>query len=166
MSKKPPTVEEVLGLLDQRNAADVGGNELLLQKKYGLDNLVSVYVEAFPQIKNWAGRMHIMFYLPRFARSNQQVVEVARLGLNDRSRIVRTYSCEVLAYSLDPESIPFLEQILDHRDETTRGDAAAAINAIYKQNHHLWVDRKETGRYFWVVQPGDDPRGILMPKRE
>ena len=162
----PPTVSEVLEKLDQRSESEAGGNDLRLKKKYGLKKLVSVYVEAFPQIKNWAGRMHIMYSLPQFARSDKQVVEVARFGLNDRSRIVRYYACQVLAYSLDRESIPFLEAILDHADEKTRGYAADAIKAITKQNHHLWMDPNETGRYFWVLRPGDDPRGIIVPKCE
>lgn len=162
---KSPSVDEILHLLDRRNESEVGGNEIRLQRKYGLDNLISVYIEAFPRIKNWAGRMHIMFWIRRYARSNPLVLEIAKRGLADRSRIVRTYSCSALAYSLDANSIPNLKQLLDHDDETTRGDAAAAIKAIEKQNHHLWADRQETGKSYWVVNPGDDPSGIISPNR-
>ena len=158
---KSPSVDEVIRMLDRRNGSEVGANEIRLQKQYGLDNLVGAYVEAFSQIKNWAGRMHIMFWIRRYARSNPSVVEVAKLGLSDRSRIVRTYSCSALAYALDKSSIPDLKTLLDHNDETTRGDAVAAIRAIEMQNHHLWADRQETGKCYWVVNPEDDPRGIV-----
>ena len=149
----------MIRLLDRRKESEVGGNEIRLQKQYGLDNLVPVYIEAFPRIKNWAGRMHIMFWLRRYARSNPLVVEIAKQGLNDRSRIVRNYSCSALAYSLDSNSIPELSRLLDHYDESTVTDASAAIMAIKKQNHHLWVDRHETGQAFWIVNPEDEPIG-------
>lgn len=38
---------------------------------------------------------------------------------------------------------------------TTAEDAAAAIDAIERQNHHLFVDRDHSGRVRWSVNPDD-----------
>lgn len=145
-------------MLDLRDKSKVGGNEIQLQRKYGLKNLVAVYVDALPQIKNWPGRMHIMFWIQRYARSDRRVVEAARNALQDRSRIVRYYACGALAFALDSESIPCLEELLSHRDASTRADAAAAIDAIRCGNHHYFADRRHTGEVFW------SPDGKLRSK--
>lgn len=157
MTSTPPSVDEILKLLDLRIESEVGCNEIRLRKRYGLDNLISVYAEAVPQIKNWAGRMHIMFLLQGRARGNEKVVRVARHALRDRSRIVRNYACGALAFALDTESIPYLEEMLTHKDESTRADAAAAVDAIKCGNHHYFSDRKHTGKIFW--HPGGFPKG-------
>jgi len=156
LTTKSPSVDEVIRLLDRRNESEVGGNEIRLQKKYGLENLVAVYVGAFSRIKNWAGRMHIMFWLQGRGRGDDRVIEVARRALRDRSRIVRNYACGTLAFALDLGSIPHLEELLTHKDESTRADAAAAIDAIRCGNHHYFADRNHTGKSFW--HPGGHSR--------
>ena len=45
-----PTVEEVVDALDRRLESEVGGNEIRLQRKYGLDALMPVYLEALPKL--------------------------------------------------------------------------------------------------------------------
>jgi hypothetical protein len=37
----------------------------------------------------------------------------------------------------------------------TPADAVAAIEAILKKNHHLFVDRSHSGKTFWQVNAGD-----------
>src|SRR5688500_2447612 len=42
-------------------------------------------------------------------------------------------------------------------DPKTSGYAPASIEAIRRQNHHLFIDRDASGRSYWVVNPEDDP---------
>jgi hypothetical protein len=67
--------------------------------------------------------------------------------------MVRKRACSILAYSLRQDAVPHLEHLLCHRDQKTRDDAAAAIDAIKHRNHHYWVDRDQSGRVFWKVGP-------------
>ena len=67
------------------------------------------------------------------------------------------HACEVLAYSLREDTIPFLEPLLQHPSARTRDEAAAAIDAIKHKNHHYYLDRTHSGNAFWVVNPEDDP---------
>lgn len=53
------------------------------------------------------------------------------------------------------EAIPHLQPLLAHSDQRTVEDAAAATAALVSQNHHRFVDRSNSGRAFWVVNPGD-----------
>ena len=146
-----PSVEEVTQLLDLKDEGQVARNESELQSKYGLTLLVPIYVQAFYKIKNWAGRMNITFWLARYARKYPDVIEMAIFGLNDRSRIVRNYCCGILAYGQSKSSIPYLNELVNHKDESTREDAVAVITAIENRNHHLWVDRENKGNTFWEV---------------
>ncbi|MCG8590943.1 MAG: HEAT repeat domain-containing protein [Proteobacteria bacterium] len=150
-----PSAEQVAALLDHRLESVVGSNEISLQRKFGLDALVPSYVGAFGKIRNYPGRMHILFWLQRFARSHPEVVELAESALRDPSRIVRNYACGALAYAGDRKRIPALRELLSHRNEATRADALAAITAIEEQNHHLFADRERTGKVFWILSHED-----------
>lgn len=152
MKKKVPALEEVVRALDCRNESQTGHNQIVLHETYGLDILVPFYIAAFPKIKNWIGRKYIMFWICRYARRNAEVGKLARFALNDKSWKVRYDACKTLAYALDKESVPFLRELLSHKHEGTRADAAAAIDAIENGNHHLFVDREHTGKVFW--EPG------------
>ena len=149
MKIEVPTIEEVLDLLDSPNEANVGGNEIRLKQKYGIENLIPVYVKAFPKIKNWPGRMYISFTLIPYVKINQDVFDLALIGIFDKSKIVRNYCCSMLAYAKKTEAIPYLKKLNISRYETSHEDAIAAIAAIEKQNHHLWVDREDSGNIFW-----------------
>jgi len=70
--------------------------------------------------------------------------------------MVRYRACGLLAYSLRRDAIGPLKTLLNHRDPRTLADASAAITAIEKQNHHLFIDRDASGRTRWVVNEGDD----------
>jgi len=61
----------------------------------------------------------------------------------------------LLAYSLRKDALAKLRPLLQHSDPRTREDARAAIDAIEKRNHHLYVDRDHSGRARWVVNEGD-----------
>lgn len=69
--------------------------------------------------------------------------------------VVRYRACGLLANSLQREAIPALKSLLNHPDTATRDDAAAAIMAIDKQNHHLFRDRDQSGKVQWILNPED-----------
>ena len=53
----------------------------------------------------------------------------------------------LLAYSLRKELLPFLEEELARaKDEETREDILAAMDAIVEQNHNYFVDSEHTGK--------------------
>ena len=147
-----PQIQTIIELLDNNNESIVGGNEIKLTNKYGLRNLIPLYVEAFYKIKNWPGRMHISFNLVRYAPLYPEIIELAIHGLNDRSKIVRNYCCRILAYAGNDKSLPYLEALKSHKSLETREDAIAAIDAIVNKNHNLWVDREHKGNIFWKVE--------------
>lgn len=72
-----PTVDEVARLLDHRSDSEVGGNEQRLQRRYGLNSLVPIYIRAFPEIRNYHGRMQILFWICRYAKKNSDIVRLA-----------------------------------------------------------------------------------------
>ena len=152
-----PTVEEVCAALDHRLDSVVGGNEIELQRAYGLEKLVPVYVDALSRIRNSHGRIYILYWLQRYARTNERVVRAAVDALNDRSAMARQHACGALAYSGRTEFIPALQQLLAHSSALTRSDAAAAIDAIENRNHHLFMDRQHRGNVFWILNDEDEP---------
>lgn len=144
------SVERIVRLLDLRKESYVGRNSILLQEKYGLENLLPYYVQAFYLINNWPGRMYISFWLARYARKYPMVVQMAVHGLRDRSYIVRHHCCGTLAFALDIDTIEHLQALKDHKDKKTHEDAEAAIDAIKNMNHHYFVDRSHTGKVHWA----------------
>ena len=150
-----PTLEEVVTALDQRLASVAGGNEILLQRTYGLDALAPLYAEALRHIRQAPGRIHAIYWLTRYAREDPRIVDAGLHCLNDRSRLVRKEACGILAYSLRRDLIPHLQPLLKHRDPKTRAHAAAAIDAIEHQNHHYFLDTEHTGTVFWHPDPDE-----------
>jgi hypothetical protein len=80
---------------------------------------------------------------------------VGLAALADRSTVVRYRACGLCAYPLRQDALPGLRLLVSHKDKRTSEDAAAAIDAIEQQNHHLFVDREHSGRSFWVINEGD-----------
>lgn len=158
-----PSVDAIVAALDQKlpSAVDEGWNRLRIE--HGPAVFIPNLVSAFPRIRNAAGRNAILFRLIRFARTHPVVVELAITALRDPAYMPRMQACSNLAYSLRRDTVPHLRSLLTHRDQKTRDNAAAAIDAIRHQNHHYYMDRNHTGRSFWVVNPEDDPRGFTRP---
>jgi hypothetical protein len=151
-----PTVDELVAALDQKRQTDLGAAESRLFKEHGLETLVPGFVAAYPRIRNAAGRNSVLFWLVRFARKYPEVVELAKVALNDSAYMPRMQACGILAYSLQRDAIPHLKPLLKHRDQKTRDDAAAAIDAIEHHNHHYWFDREHSGTFFWTVNREND----------
>jgi hypothetical protein len=90
------------------------------------------------------------------ARDSLVARELGVLALKDRSYLVRERAAAVLAYSLDRSVLPVIEEALkSEQREEIRSSLRAAINAINKQNHNLYIDREERGGVAWGVNPWD-----------
>jgi hypothetical protein len=156
MPNSLPTVDELVAALDQQRQSDLGRAEGQLFKKYGLEALVPGFVAAYPRIRHAAGRNSILFWLVRFARKYPDVVDLAKVAISDPAYMPRMQACGILAYSLRRDAIADLKALLKHRDQKTRHDAEAAIDAISHQNHHYWFDREHSGNIHWRVNPEDE----------
>ena len=154
MQTETLTRELVAAVASASAEADPAWQEL---KPLG-QQVVPFLAEAFPSAKTWRGRVALVFHCVGFARTSQAAFELGLRALRDRSYMVRYRACGLLAYSLRNDAIPHLQPLLAHTDRRTVEDATAAIAAIDSQNHHRFVDRSESGRSFWQVNPGDLPR--------
>ena len=101
------------------------------------------------------------------ARESSAARQLGTMALSDRSFGVRDQAAQLLAYGLDRSVLPSLRAALDkEKRATVRQSMAAAIKAIEEQNHHLFLDRQNSGKSHWGVNPwdcGEPPiqRGIL-----
>lgn len=125
-------------------------------KVLGAD-VVPYLADAFAMTKNWQGRVALVYHCIRFARVSDSAFALGLRGLQDGSYMVRYRACGLLAYSLRQDALPQLQSLLIHSDKRTIEDATAAIAAITSRNHHRYVDRSNSGRSFWEVNPGDGP---------
>jgi len=116
--------------------------------------------EAYPDVRRWQGRAALVYYSIPFARISREAFQLGLAALSDRATVVRYRACMLLAYSLNSEAIPALEQLLSHADPKTVADARAALDAIRHQNHHYFVDRDHTRRMRWELAPSD-PEELL-----
>jgi hypothetical protein len=153
-----PAVDKLVAEFDDQRQAVVDKALGRLWKAHGLEALIPGFVAAYPRIKSWRGRNVILFTLIRLARKCPEVVDLALAGLRDRAYLVRMQACAILVYSLRRDAIPPLEELLRHRNQETRADAAAAIDAIKRRNHNYWVDRDHSGNVGWTVNPEDELR--------
>jgi len=128
-----PTIDELVEGLDKKRESDVGEAQNRLFNPYGVEKIISRLIAAFPKIKSWRGRNTILFELIRFARKRPEVLELALVGLKDPAYFVRMQSCIMLAYSQRDDMIPYLKEILSHKDKKTRRYAEAAIEHIRKR---------------------------------
>ena len=113
--------------------------------------VVPYLAAAFPSTRTWQGRTSLVFHSIRYARTHDAAFGLGLRALADRSFMVRYRACMLLAYSLRTAALPQLRELLHHTDHRTREDAAAAIDAIEHQNHHLFIDRDHSGRVTWTV---------------
>ncbi len=117
--------------------------------------VVPYLAEFYPQARTWQGRVSLVFHAIRYGRVSESAVQLAIRALGDRSTRVRYRACGLLAYSLRRDALPYLAQLLSHKEKAIVADARAAMDAIEQQNHHYFVDREHTGRSLWVVNVED-----------
>jgi hypothetical protein len=119
------------------------------------ESVVPFLAEAYPRFRRWQGRASLLYHSTRYSRTHEEAFQLGRRALRDRSLVVRYRACGVVAYSLRRDALSDLRELRSSDEQRTREDAAAAIDAIEKQNHHLFIDRSHSGRSFWVVNEAD-----------
>jgi hypothetical protein len=150
--------QEIISLVKQLDTARSLEQERAREQLRPLQEQVIPYLlEAYPTIRKWQGRAALVFHSTRFARTNEGAFQLGLIACEDKATVVRYRACGLLAYSLRVEAIPQLKALLKHRDKKTVEDAAAAIDAIKRQNHHYFIDRNHTGQIFWQVKDEDAP---------
>lgn len=124
-------------------------------------------LKAYGQARHADDRRQLVIEAIFEARESEMARRLGVVALGDRSYGVRIRAAQILAYSLDRSVLPALRDALrsETRDEV-RDSLRAAITAIEKQNHHLYIDRQGRGTSWWGVNPwdsGDPPvqRGVL-----
>ena len=90
-------------------------------------------------------RAACVFYCLEFARVSDDAVNLAKIAITDRSKVVRYRACMVFACSLRMDVLPFLENAVQTARGETRGDLVAAIDAIEHQNQNFFLDREHAG---------------------
>lgn len=124
-------------------------------------------LECYGQARRAEDRLQLVISAIFEARESATARQLGLAALNDRSYGVRERAVQILAYSLDRAVLPALRDALNsEQHEEVSASLEAAIKAIEKQNHHLYIDRQERGNSWWGVNPwdsGDPPvqRGKL-----
>jgi hypothetical protein len=150
------TPTEIRATIKALNSNTVAGEEEAWSKLRHLGVEVVPYLrEAYPSLSRWQGRVSLVFHSIRFARVSEEAFQLGLEALNDRATVVRYRACALLAYSLRKDALFALKRLLTHADSKTADNAAAAMNAIRRQNHHLFVDRDGSGNVSWVVNDED-----------
>ena len=150
------TPTEIRAAVQRLNSKTVAGEEEAWGELRDLGAEVVPYLrEAYSMFGRWQGRMSLVFHSIRYARESDDAFQLGLEAISDRATLVRYRACSLLAYSLRKDALEPLKSLLKHDDQQTVDDAKAAINAIEKQNHHLFVDRDNSGRASWIVNEFD-----------
>ena len=102
-------------------------------------------------------RNDLLRFVIRYAQSNKDATNLAVKALNDKSKIVRESAIAVIANSLDKNLIT----ILNDKKNCLKGnetDIENAINAIMKENHHLYYPNHDT----WHITKDDLSRHLNL----
>jgi HEAT repeats len=144
-------------LLEEMDSPSADVREAV-QRRLPQGDLTPFFLEAFPRTRRMEARISMVFKATFYARESESAFRLGLLALDDRSKYVRERGCGVLAYSLRREALPKLRRLLRDPDSWVRENAEAAVDAIKRRNHHLFVDQDwPRGQTFWIVRPGDDP---------
>lgn len=114
-------------------------------------------LDAYPELRYANGRRALVYTAMKFARHHDKAVELGRRALMDRAYSVRYYACMLLAFSGCRDTLSDLEQLTVDGDTKSSADAKAAIAAIRAGNHHLFLDRNQTGRMRLNILGDPDP---------
>jgi len=150
-------IRQVLDLLETTSHQKRDNVRTILLAQFGCDiipHCVNKYLEQPPA----EYRAQLVRFVLQYARVDMRSVEFARYALPDKSRKVRFNACAVLAWSLRPTELQFLQPLLSHTDPQTADDARRAIDAIQSQNQNRYYPQHSS----WGVTP-DDPD---YPNRE
>ena len=121
--------------------------------------------ECYARATRSKDRHRFVFEAIKEARTCAIARQLGVEALRDRSYSVRMRAHQVLAYGLDAATLPALRASLREESRQELKDSLkAAINAVTKQNHHLYVDREERGNAHWNVAPWEND-GIRNGKK-
>jgi hypothetical protein len=152
---EPDEIRRLVGALDRTSFLE---QEPVWDKLRPLgEDVVPYLAEFYEQARKWQGRITAVYHCIPYGRRNEVAFQLGLAACDDRSVWVRHRACGLLAYSLRKDARASLKVLKKHPDRRTREDASAALKAIKRQNHHLWVDRDNSGQSFWVVSPEDHP---------
>lgn len=158
------TPEEIETQVMKLDTSSARASEEAWQKLKPLGKgVVRYFAKAYPLFRKAQGRVSLVFHSIGYARNSEEAFQLGVAALRDKATLVRYRACGLLAYSLRKDALPYLQDASHHSDNKTAEDARAAIDAIRKQNHHLFVDRDHSGRIEWVVNEGD--RVVEKPRR-
>jgi hypothetical protein len=96
----------------------------------------------------WKVRCTCVYFALGAARASEDALTLGREATRDRSRQVRYRAFELLAWTQRKDALPALREALDsaERGGPDAADALAAMDAIERQNRHLFLDREHTGK--------------------
>ncbi|MBF9032843.1 hypothetical protein HKCCE2091_01215 [Rhodobacterales bacterium HKCCE2091] len=121
--------------------------------------IVPHVADGMARFRRAEARAALLYTVIKFAQVEPLAVTAAIAALDDRSSLVRSTACALLAFSLDTGALDALHTraAVEPRDNV-RADIAAAIAAITERQPDLWVDRNRTGQVHWhvggAVHPG------------
>lgn len=153
-SANNPLTAELLNLLDGTGSDKERAAIHKLKLQFG-SALPEVLEEHYRMSRGWKVRAACIFYCLAYARSSSTAIELGKLGVLDKSKVVRYRSCMLLACSLNKELLPFLKEKHDLAEGETKADIAATIDVIENQNQNLFLDREHTGMVTLNVKPYD-----------
>lgn len=117
------------------------------------DKLPTYLLARYRTQRSWKPRSAYLYHSVRYARRSEDAIELGKLAVQDRAAVVRYRACMLLAYSLRRDLLPFLEVELGRvKNDATRRDIAAAMDAIMEQNHNYFVDREHSGKVSLNIQ--------------
>ncbi len=145
-------VDALIDHLDGRDTEQHWNAVRRLRELFG-DDLPSVLLDSYRSQTQWRRRNSYLYHAIGYARRNDDAVSLGKLAVGDRSKMVRYRACMLLAYSLRQDLLPFLEeQLAKTKDEETREDLIAAMDAIVEQNHNYFADRDHSGMVKLIVE--------------
>ena len=106
----------------------------------------SSLLDLYRNSSNWKIRASCLYYAIAGARTGHVAKGLALEALSDRSGVVRYRACMLLAASLDKSLLPRLLNSKETIPSKSRGDLAAAIDAIQGQNINWFIDRDHSGK--------------------
>ena len=96
-------------------------------------------------------RTSCVFHATRYARTNEDAVQLGREALRDRSKVTRYRACLLLAYSLRRDTLEDLRAAQAEAPKESQEDIRAAIDAIENGNSNFFVDRDHSGKVVLTV---------------
>ena len=120
------------------------------------DQLRLVLGEALPELmlkeyrnaSNYLVRVRCVWISTGYCRRNDAAVELGKLALLDKSKVVRYRARVLLACSLKYDAIPDVKQAIERsKDQKERQELLAVLDAIENQNHTYFWDLDHGGKF-------------------